>query len=104
MSCGMVASEAMKRTFSPMFALLATAALAQTPPPVQRQRSPMAETPNTDILLQTGARRDEIEHRIITKRNVANDGVKEVVRQGRLFKALGKDGCIGIEPLCDARC
>ena len=49
MSCGMVASEAMKRTFSPMFALLATAALAQTPPPVQRQRSPMAETPNTDI-------------------------------------------------------
>jgi hypothetical protein len=45
-----------------------------------------------------------IEHRIISKRNVANDGVKEVVRQGRLLKALGKDGCIGIEPLCDACC
>src|ERR1039458_7634385 len=39
MSRGMVASEAMKRTLSPIFVLLATAALAQTP----------AETPNTDI-------------------------------------------------------
>ena len=49
MSCAMVASEAMKRTLSPMFVLLATAALAQTPPPVQGHRPAMAETPNTDI-------------------------------------------------------
>src|SRR5580704_17030723 len=49
MSCGMVAGETMKRTLSPMFALLATATLAQTPPQGQGQRPAMAETPNTDI-------------------------------------------------------
>jgi hypothetical protein len=45
----MVASEAMKRILSPMFVLLAAAAVTQTPPQAQGQRSPMAETPNTDI-------------------------------------------------------
>ena len=45
----MVASEAMKRTLSPMFVLLATAALAQPPAQSQGQRPAMAETPNTDI-------------------------------------------------------
>jgi len=45
-----------------------------------------------------------IEHRIISKRNVADNRIEEVVWQGRLFKALGKDGCIGIEPLRDACC
>ncbi len=45
----MVAGETMKRTISPIFALLAAAALAQTPPPGQGQRPAMAETPNTDI-------------------------------------------------------
>ena len=33
-----------------------------------------------------------IEHRIVAKRNVADDGIEEIVRQGRLFKSLGKDG------------
>jgi len=46
----MVASDDMKRAFSPMFALLAIAAVAQTPnPPAQGQRPAMAETPNTDL-------------------------------------------------------
>ena len=39
----------MKRILSPMFVLLAAAAVTQTPPQAQGQRSPMAETPNTDI-------------------------------------------------------
>jgi len=56
----MVASDAMKRDLSLIYTLLATAALAQTPPPAtnppaqsptprQGQRPAMAETPNTDI-------------------------------------------------------
>src|ERR1700691_4284657 len=49
MSCGMVASEAMKRTLSPMLVLLASAASAQSQAQSKAQRPPMAETPNTDI-------------------------------------------------------
>ena len=49
----MVACETMKRFLIPMFALVATAVLAQTPatepPPNQTPRPAMAETPNTDI-------------------------------------------------------
>ena len=49
----MVACETMKRFLIPMFALVATAVLAQTPatepPPNQTPRPAMAPTPNTDI-------------------------------------------------------
>ena len=45
----MVACDDMKRARLPMFVLLVTAALAQSPAQSQGQRPAMAVTPNTDL-------------------------------------------------------
>ena len=44
-----------------------------------------------------------IEDRVVSKWNIAHDSIKVIVRQDCLFKSLGENGRVRVEPLGDAR-